>query len=358
MQFHPEEFALARSHAGGPGFEPLTAEQVRLIRNRAAELHGWFHTHPNAHRILNLAVLLLLLAADAAALLLLPRLILAPGWLPLIAASLATGLVHAWIIYSLTVFTIHEGVAHNLILPGSNGLLCGLLARIGGADPASYAQSHRSHHSRFGTEHDGEFLNFVQPRRFWRSLLPYGLYLNHSDFLVHRGLAFTRSQFLSLTLSAAYSLFYGYWMAREFGIRLPLIAIGFVLPHAGFYLDRLRQFTEHDHMPLENSSGARSFGLGFWGMLIGGGPWGQPCHWMHHLAPSLPWYQQIRLHRFTAALLTPRQRSQFLLEPVTGFPKLVAKLLGTHTRSVSVWNGSRVEIASTGVPSFQPNSRS
>jgi fatty acid desaturase len=31
-------------------------------------------------------------------------------------------------------------------------------------------------------------------------------------------------------------------------------------------------------------------------MLIGGGPWGSPSHWEHHLVASLPWYQQIRLH--------------------------------------------------------------
>ncbi len=50
-------------------------------------------------------------------------------------------------------------------------------------------------------------------------------------------------------------------------------------------------------MPLDNANGSRSFGLGFWGLLVGGGPWGSPCHWEHHLVPSLPWYQQLILHR-------------------------------------------------------------
>ncbi len=65
------------------------------------------------------------------------------------------------------------------------------------------------------------------------------------------------------------------------------------LPHVGFYLDRVRQFTEHNLMPLDNPNGSRSFGIGFWGLLVGGGPWGSPCHWEHHLVPSLPWYQQL-----------------------------------------------------------------
>jgi hypothetical protein len=71
----------------------------------------------------------------------------------------------------------------------------------------------------------------------------------------------------------------------------------------------------------------RSFGLGFWGLVVGGGPWGQPCHWEHHLVASVPWYQQLMLHRYVVTLLTPRQRKQFLIEPITGFPKLWWRLL-------------------------------
>jgi fatty acid desaturase len=100
-----------------------------------------------------------------------------------------------------------------------------------------------------------------------------------------------------------------------------------MLPHVGFLCDRVRQFTEHNLMPLDNKNGSRSFGWGFWGMLVGGGPWGSPCHWEHHLVPSLPWYEQLVLHRHLARLLTPKQRQQFLLEPVVGFPKLWWKLV-------------------------------
>ena len=50
-------------------------------------------------------------------------------------------------------------------------------------------------------------------------------------------------------------------------------------------------------------------------------------HWEHHLVASLPWYQQLILHRYVVRLLTPRQRGQFLIEPVIGFPKLWWRLL-------------------------------
>jgi len=115
-------------------------------------------------------------------------------------------------------------------------------------------------------------------------------------------------------------------MADRFGAVLPLLSFGLFLPHVGFFLDRLRQFSEHNLMPLDNREGARSFGVGFWGLLIGGGPWGRPCHWVHHLVASVPWYQQIRLHFYIKGLLTETQKRQFLLQPVVGYPKLLLRL--------------------------------
>jgi fatty acid desaturase len=119
---------------------------------------------------------------------------------------------------------------------------------------------------------------------------------------------------------------YGYFMILLYGSQFTLLTLVFFSTHFGFYVDRLRHFTEHNLMPLENKNGARSFGLGFWGLLIGGGPWGQACHWMHHLVPGIPWYQQLMLHRYAVNLLTPRQREQFMLEPFFGFPKLFWRL--------------------------------
>jgi fatty acid desaturase len=150
--------------------------------------------------------------------------------------------------------------------------------------------------------------------------------INYSDFVAHRPLGYTRSRVLSAVVSIGYHVVYGYAMARAFGLGFTLAALVLFVPHAGFWLDRLRQYTEHNLMPLENNRGSRSFGTGFWGLLIGGGPWGSPCHWEHHLVASLPWYQQLILHRDLKRTLTPSQRAQYLLEPVFGYPKLLWRI--------------------------------
>ena len=184
-----------------------------------------------------------------------------------------------------------------------------------------------AHHSKFGTEHDEEFLNFVFPRRYFLTFLPLATFVNFTDFVIHRPPTYTRGRILSGIVAWRYNV--RVHVPGLQGVRPAVtgLMLFVFLPHVGFYVDRLRQFTEHNLMPLENKNGARSFGTGFWGLLVGGGPWGQPCHWEHHLVPSLPWYQQIILHRFVVKLLTPRQREQFLIRPVVGFPMLWWRLI-------------------------------
>jgi fatty acid desaturase len=165
-----------------------------------------------------------------------------------------------------------------------------------------------------------------------------GTFLNYSDFVIHRPLEYTRSRLISGIAALAYNGVYAFFLYRLFGLAFT-VSVLLVLPHVGFYADRLRQFTEHNLMPLENKSGARSLGIGFWGLLIGGGPWGQPCHLEHHLVPSIPWYQQIILHRYLVRLMSERQRRQFLLRPFVGYPRLFWPVVTnanrfSHTRRV------------------------
>jgi fatty acid desaturase len=189
-----------------------------------------------------------------------------------------------------------------------------------------------AHHAKFGTEDDPEFLNFVFPRRLWLNFLPLGSFFNYTDFIVHRPTGYTRSRAISGVIAAVYTGLYLFMVYRYFGLLFTVI-VSLIMPHVGFYLDRMRQFTEHNLMPLENNSGARSLGVGFWGLLVGGGPWGQPCHLAHHVVASIPWYQQIILHRHIAGLLTETQRRQFLVEPGVGlgfglgFPGLLWAIL-------------------------------
>ncbi len=336
MQFHQEELELARAYERSAAFEGLSKEQMKLIMDRGRELHRWFKGHLGLHSFLNLLVLVCIFGVDYLILLRLPGLLMpnvnATSNLRMVVAALVVGGMHSWLMYSMIVFTMHEGAAHKIIFPHEdrvsrfmNRLSC-QLCRVAAGEPNYYSEHHMSHHAKFGTEQDGEFLNYVTPRRYWLTLLPYAGIINYSDFVAHRPPHYTRSRVISAIVAIIYQGGYGYFVARSFGLWFAILSLALFVPHFGFYLDRLRQYTEHNLMPLDNKDGSRSFGLGFWGMLIGGGPWGSPCHWEHHLVASLPWYQQLSLHRFVQKILTPRQREQYLLQPVVGFPQLLWRL--------------------------------
>ena len=341
MTIHPEEVAWARAHDAQTEFQELSREQTHLIMTCGRELHHWFKTHHRTHCLINTVLLVSLLVADYLILLRLPGIWLIPAvpnaLQPVLIASLVTAALRSWVTYSMTIFTIHEGAAHRAVFPPLGPIsrvgnfLANNLSRIAGSDPEHYAVRHMIHHSKFGTNEDAEFLNFVTPGRYVATFVPFAIAFNFSDFIVHRPAGITRSSLITTAVSFLYHGVYGYLAYRSWGLLFVLLET-FLFIHIGFYLDRFRQFTEHNLMPLDNLNGSRSFGIGFWGMLIGGGPWGQPCHWEHHMVASIPWYQQLILHRFVVRLLTPQQRKQFLLEPVVGFPKLWWRLI-RETRS-------------------------
>jgi hypothetical protein len=343
MHVHQEELAHARAYEASHAFESLTEDQLRAIRARGRDLFAWFKAHPSLHNTINVVAIALLLAADGASLLSLPRLWLTPGvaapLVTILVAAAVAGSVHSYLQYSLSVFSMHEGAAHNIVFVGKGRLaraaqlVANNLARISGGDPLAYATTHMQHHAKFGTEDDAEFLNSVFLRRYVLTFLPLAAFVNISDFIVHRSMTYTRSRIVSAALSTLYQGTYAAIAYQWFGGLFVAVAFLVFTPHVGFYLDRVRQFTEHNLMPLDNANGSRSFGLGFWGMLVGGGPWGSPCHWEHHLVPSLPWYQQLILHRHVVSMLTPAQRSQFLITPVVGFPRLWWQIV-RHMRHV------------------------
>ena len=332
MKLHPDEMALARAYTSSMHFEGLTDAQVLEIMTRGRELFHWFKAHRRLHYAISTAVIAFVFASDYWAQVRLPHLLLAADGTDstarLALAAAAAGALHSWLMYSLGVYSIHEGAAHKLIYPPHGPVtrvlnrLSGNLCRIAASEPKQYSTHHMIHHSKFGSEEDAEFLNFVKPRRYWPTFLPLAFDINYSDFIVHRPLAFTRDRLKSAPFAIAYNGVYAWYAWSHFGLLFTVVAYAVMLPHVGFLTDRLRQFTEHNLMPLDNKNGSRSFGCGFWGLFVGGGPWGSPCHWEHHLVPSLPWYQQLILHRHVVRLLTPAQRRQFLLRPVVGFPAL------------------------------------
>lgn len=345
MILRPEELALARDYAHRTAAESLTREQMKLVMDRGRELFHWYKQHQAVHYALNVAVVAVLLGGDYLILLRLPSLLLNDGsnnsFRNVLFASLVCGGLHSYLLYSMSVFSMHEGAAHGIVFPGAHPVSRALnwfasnLCRIAASEPQYYSEHHMSHHSKFGTEADGEFLNFVLPRRYWLTLLPFAALLNYTDFVAHRPPGYTRGRIVSAVVALSYHATYGLLMTERFGGLFTLLSFVLFLPHVGFFLDRLRQFSEHNLMPLENKDGSRSFGMGFWGMLIGGGPWGSPCHWEHHLVASLPWYQQIRLHFYLKRILTDAQKKQFLLQPVIGYPKLLLRLWTEPARFVS-----------------------
>jgi len=345
VKLHADELELAKAFDAASNFEGLTDDQVARVLARGRELFHWFKAHPRTHVVINFGVLLFIFGADYWAQVVWPRWLLTPGAsnsiIAVVVSASVAGAIHSWLIYSLAIFSLHEGAAHRLIFPPHGPIsrvfhrLSVNLARLGGAEPNSYAGDHMSHHSKFGTADDAEFLNFVRPRRYWLTFLPLATYINYTDFVAHRPLAMTRDRLLSNLWAIPYHGIYIWYAWTHFGGWFTLIAYVIVLPHVGFPMDRLRQFMEHNLMPLQNRNGSRSFGLGFWGLLVGGGPWGQPCHLEHHLVPSVPWYQQAILHRYLVSLLTPRQRQQFLLAPVVGFPRLWWRTIRSASRFAS-----------------------
>jgi len=123
MRLHPEELELAKAYHRSRRFEDLNASQMHAIRERGRELFRWFKGHQRLHNLINPAVILLILVADAFSMLGLPRLILSgdrshdPEWI--LFASVVAGCLHGWVIYSLTVLSLHEGAAHNLVFSGT-----------------------------------------------------------------------------------------------------------------------------------------------------------------------------------------------------------------------------------------------
>ena len=352
MNLHPEELALARAYQESLPFEGFTDSQLARLREHARALNTWTRSHPLTHSAISVAVLVFLFVADYWILLRLPAGLLAEQRTlgAVLPGSIVVGFLHSYLMYSLAFFTMHDGYAHKALFPMTTRLgrmahsVCSNLCRVSGADPEYFAQYHLPHHLKFGTDEDGEFLNFVFPRRYWTSLLPLAVVTNVSDFVIHRPPTYTRSRIISALIGYAYNGAYGYFVYQAFGGLFALVVMVVMLPHAGFYLDRLRQFTEHNLMPLQNENGARSLGLGFWGLLLGGGPWGSPCHLEHHLAVNLPWYGQLLLHRRLRALLTPRQREQFLLRPVIGWPRLwwtIIRELYSFPRRVALRPGAK-----------------
>lgn len=346
MKLHLDDYERAMRYQATAltHFPHLTDDQRRRIRQRAKEYQRWFRAHPLLHNTVSMALLAGLFAADLVAILVLP------AYLPWslgslggqLMAGLVSGLVHGSLVCSIVTYSLHEGAAHDRIIQGQ-GRVARMLrvvannaCRLFLGDPVHYAQAHYDHHRSLGTPEDGSFTNFVRGRRLLGAILPMAPFLDYSDYFPWRPQEKTRSRLLSVALTNLYlgALLVLSW--QRSGFVCALVSLLVVGGWVSFVLDRLRESVEHLFMPLDRHDGTRELGPGFWGLLLGGGPWGQPCHLSHHLAPSLPWYQQLGLHVFLRRVLTRDQKRHFFARPVIGVPALLWRLMsGAGTRTVA-----------------------
>lgn len=337
MIFHPEEYQAAVDYWKGRDFSYLSPEQHASILKTGKEMLQFHLRHRFLHHTISLVVCVLLFGLDGWVLLRLASLIQSE-----VVAGIVVGVLHGLLMYSLGVYSLHEGAAHNMIVfrkgPLSNffAVIANNLSRLTLAESDYYAKNHLSHHRNFATPQDDEFLHFVFAKRLARVFIPYASVFNFSDFKAHAGMAYTPSRIFSLGLTFFYHGAFVFLMHRDYSWMTIVIAVVLVYPNLAFWLDRLRQYMEHNTMPLNVVNGARDLGVDFWGLLVGGGPWGQPCHWTHHLLPGLPWYNQIRLHLFIRKVLTPDQRKQFFLAPIVGFPQMLARVVKITSRKAGL----------------------
>jgi hypothetical protein len=229
-----------------------------------------------------------------------------------ILALLLMGLCHGIWGYSFVTYTLHEGAGHGLLKNTPFRFLAFHSSRLLFADPEFYRDVHQSHHKFLGTSRDGSFTHHVNLNRVLRSLLPGAGILFPNDYKIHQGDKLTRSLLFSYLVGGLFLGLELLLLRGEFLWWKILLSFTFLGPWVGLSLDRLRESLEHWGMPAQRKLGSKEFGLTFWGLLIGGGPWGQPCHFSHHLAPDLSWYQQLRLHLYLKKL-NPELPRDYLL---------------------------------------------
>ena len=316
-------------------YNPLTTTQIKQIREWSTEALRSQRRHPYVHNSVNLTILIFLFAVEIGAItevpVLMQRLLPHAGDASIFFAAVLAAMIHGFVAYSVTVYSLHEGAAHSLIINVQGKatrvleFICNNACRLFFADPVFYRDNHLLHHQKFATRGDGAFSNFVSSKRILRSLIPYIHLLSLSDYNIHRPRRLTKSRVAMIFTSITYQAGLGFLAYRYGGLIYAVLVVGVIGPWIGFSLDRLRETSEHILMPLNYYNGTRNLGTGLWALLIGGGPWGQPCHLSHHLGAHLAWYNQLRLHRKLTEILDREQLAFFTVESgLTGYPDFVA----------------------------------
>lgn len=214
-------------------------------------------------------------------------------------------ILHGVLSYQFVIYTLHEGAGHGLFRKyvWLNRIAFNL-SRLFFADPNYYKKKHVDHHRYLGTSQDGAFTHFVLPHRIIKSMLPGAGVIYSNDYKIAQPDKPTNSTFVSFGIGLLVVAFQIFLLAHTFPVWLSLLSLLVVSPWISMLLDRTRESIEHCNMPNDLKMGSWELGLSMPALLIGGGPWGQPCHFSHHLAPELNWYQQILLHKKLLTILS------------------------------------------------------
>ncbi len=341
MRVDPQDIERAREYWKDQDYPRFSAEQLAEVRNRVRLAEARLAQSPRLHNVLGLLTLSFLFVADLAALAFAPSF-----W--------AVAALHGFLAYGIIVYSMHEGAAHGAIVKVPTRLserekalwrplraFSQNACRAFFADPIFYREKHALHHAYFATDKDGLFTNYFNPWRLALSLLPIYGGSKYNDFRIHNSSLPSPSRARSAAVGVLYLLICLSVMRGVGGFTWPqtLLAVVVVGPWISVSLDRLRETMEHDLMPLDTAHGTRELGADVWGLLLGGGPWGQPCHLSHHYGATLPWYEQLRLSREFYAIATPEQRQFYFVRGGVGFPPLFVSVMA---RSLKIYRQSKV----------------
>lgn len=321
MKVYPEElkaYSVYISEHQEDFANELTPEQLVLIKKYAKEKIVWLSQNKNIANIIGLTTLLFIFILD--------YLILNSH------SALVTILAHGFIIYGFSNYTLHEGAGHNRIYT-KKGIIQNIvnnLTRIYFNDPEYYKSAHPRHHSKLATGDDGAYTQFVWPKRFFISLLPLAFIMPFCDYKIHVGDKYTKSRLLSDIIGISYNLLTLLILMQYFTFWEALLII-LASYHVAFYLDRLRETTEHNLM-INTHYGARNMGSSLAGLIVGGGPWGQPYHLSHHLEPALPWYFQISMHYKLKEILTPMQQKYYFINTTFDYCQLLIRVVSENLK--------------------------
>ncbi len=318
MKFYEDEFKTFKEKESKQ-YPVLDKEQARLIQKHVEDFRKWGLEHPIFHFFLKI----------------LPIITCITLWfflffyLPILEISKTTflfifSILYGTLSYSFVVYTLHECAGHQSFrtYPLLKKIMFNL-SRLKMADPEYYKSCHSSHHNHLGTMKDCAFTNYIAFPRFFKSILPGAGIIFPNDYNIHQNPIRNKSRVITEIIGFLFLSLEFYLLSQFLGIWESITILVFVGPWIGMALDRIRETTEHRLMPSNNKYGATEWGLNPLGLLLGGGPWGQPCHFSHHFAPDLAWYQQIRLHLKFRSILREDQKEIYFMskEKILSFVK-------------------------------------